>query len=57
MEIRDDDYKYLRVQDAFKALHLNVSLIGVIVELGFPTASGISNPYSQNPSTNPQIDD
>ncbi|KAF8096471.1 hypothetical protein N665_0307s0002 [Sinapis alba] len=38
MEIRDD-YKFLRVQDAFKALHLNVSLIGVIVELGFPTSS------------------
>ncbi|KAG5377274.1 hypothetical protein IGI04_041870 [Brassica rapa subsp. trilocularis] len=41
MEIRDD-YKFLRVEDAFKALHLNISLIGVIVELGFPTASDCS---------------
>ncbi|KAH0907820.1 hypothetical protein HID58_039647 [Brassica napus] len=41
MEIRDD-YKFLRVDDAFKALHLNISLIGVIVELDFPTASDCS---------------
>ncbi|CAF1789641.1 unnamed protein product [Brassica napus] len=41
MEIRDD-YKFLRVEDAFKALHLNISLIGVIVELSFPTASDCS---------------
>ncbi|WZZ23007.1 protection of telomeres protein 1b isoform X3 [Brassica rapa] len=41
MEIRDD-YKFLRVEDAFKALHLNISLIGVIVELDFPTASDCS---------------
>ncbi|KAL0888490.1 hypothetical protein Bca101_012473 [Brassica carinata] len=42
MEIRDD-YKFLRVQDAFKALHLNISLIGVIVELDFPTSSDCSS--------------
>lgn len=40
MEIRDD-YKFLRIEDAFKALHLHINLIGVIIELGFPTASGI----------------
>lgn len=40
MEIRDD-YKFLRIEDAFKALHLHVNLIGVIVELDFPTGSGI----------------
>ncbi|CAN8298382.1 unnamed protein product [Cochlearia groenlandica] len=40
MEIRDD-YKFLRIEDAFKALHLKVNLVGVIVELGFNTASGI----------------
>lgn len=38
-EIRDD-YKFLRIQDAFKALHLHVNLIGVIVELGFSNGSG-----------------
>lgn len=54
MEIRDD-YKFLRVEDAFKALHLNISLIGVIVELDFPTASGISNPsLPKPPSQTPQ---
>ncbi|XP_010452557.1 PREDICTED: protection of telomeres protein 1b [Camelina sativa] len=41
MEIRDD-YKFLRIQDAFKALHLHVNLIGVIVELGFSTGSDCS---------------
>ncbi|ESQ40554.1 hypothetical protein EUTSA_v10013532mg [Eutrema salsugineum] len=41
MEIRDD-YKFLRIKDAFKALHLHVNLIGVIVELGFHTGSDCS---------------
>ncbi|XP_023636871.1 protection of telomeres protein 1b isoform X2 [Capsella rubella] len=41
MEIRDD-YKFLRIQDAFKALHLHVNLIGVIVELDFSTGSDFS---------------
>ncbi|KAL1196945.1 Protection of telomeres protein 1b [Cardamine amara subsp. amara] len=41
MGIRDD-YKFLRVQDVFKALHLHVNLIGVIIELGFPTGSDCS---------------
>ncbi|CAL9229373.1 unnamed protein product [Arabidopsis halleri] len=40
-EIRDD-YKFLRIQDAFKALHLHVNLIGVIVELGFSNGSDCS---------------
>lgn len=44
MEIRDD-YKFLRIEDAFKALHLHVNLIGVIVELGFPNSSGIVDPF------------
>ncbi|XP_010491189.1 PREDICTED: protection of telomeres protein 1b-like isoform X2 [Camelina sativa] len=43
MEIRDD-YKFLRIQDAFKALHLHINLIGVIVELGFSTGSGSGLP-------------
>nr|ACJ49156.1 protection of telomeres 1b protein [Arabidopsis lyrata] len=42
MEETKDDYKFLRIQDAFKALHLHVNLIGVIVELDFPTASDCS---------------
>ncbi|KAG7549714.1 Nucleic acid-binding OB-fold [Arabidopsis thaliana x Arabidopsis arenosa] len=40
-EIRDD-YKFLRIQDAFKALHLHVNLIGVIVELGLSNGSDCS---------------
>jgi hypothetical protein len=47
-EERRDDYKFLRIQDAFKALHLHVNLIGVIVELGFSNGSGIVI-LSQNP--------
>ncbi|VVB13435.1 unnamed protein product [Arabis nemorensis] len=41
MEIRDD-YKFLRIQDAFKALHIHVNLIGIIVELGFHNGSDCS---------------
>jgi hypothetical protein len=41
-EERRDDYKFLRIQDAFKALHLHVNLIGVIVELGFSNGSDCS---------------
>ncbi|CAA7026781.1 unnamed protein product [Microthlaspi erraticum] len=41
MEIRDD-YKFLRIEDAFKALHLHINLIGVVVELGFLTGSDFS---------------
>ncbi|XP_010557999.2 PREDICTED: protection of telomeres protein 1b [Tarenaya hassleriana] len=37
-----DDYKFLRIIDAYKTLHLRVNLVGVIVELGFPNGSGCS---------------
>ncbi|KFK25033.1 hypothetical protein AALP_AA8G058000 [Arabis alpina] len=42
MEITRDDYKFLRIEDTFKALHLHVNLIGIIVELGFPNSSDCS---------------
>ncbi|CAH2073870.1 unnamed protein product [Thlaspi arvense] len=44
MEIRDD-YKFLRIEDAFKALHLHVNLIGVIVELDCSCTLKIVDPW------------